>query len=163
GNGKFRDLSKRSGPGLVDPRSSRGLAIGDLFNDGRLEAVINNLSDRPMLLVNVAKNENHWIEFHLAGTVSNRDAIGARVTLHSAKRIWVDEVRSGSSYDSSNDLRIHFGLGQETHLTSLEVRWPSGVTEAFAPPAKIDRIIDLTESAGHVSGSPAKTASPQQH
>ena len=163
GNGKFRDLSKVSGPGLTEPRSSRGLAIGDLFNDGRLEAVINNLSDRPMLLVNVAKNENHWIEFHLMGTTSNRDAIGARVILHSAKRIWVDEVRSGSSYDSSNDLRIHFGLGQETHLTSLDVRWPNGETESFDPPAKIDRIIDLTEGTGHASAGPVKAGSPQQH
>src|SRR6185312_17455079 len=101
GNGKFRDLSKRSGPGLVDPRSSRGLAIGDLFNDGRLEAVINNLSDRPMLLVNLAKNQNHWLGVHLTGTSSNRDGIGSRVTLRSAKRVWVDEVRSGSSYNSS--------------------------------------------------------------
>ena len=163
GNGKFRDLSKVSGPGLTEPRSSRGLAIGDLFNDGRLEAVINNLSDRPMVLVNVAKNENHWIEFHLMGTTSNRDAIGARVILHSAKRIWVDEVLSGSSYDSSNDLRIHFGLGQETHLTSLDVRWPNGETESFDPPAKIDRIIDLTEGTGHASAGPVKAGSPQQH
>jgi hypothetical protein len=71
---------KASGPGLADPRSSRGLAIADLFNDGRLEAVINNLSDRPMLLVNLARNPNHWLGLRLIGTLSNRDAIGARVT-----------------------------------------------------------------------------------
>ncbi len=78
GNGKFRDISRASGPGLADPRSSRGLAIADLFNDGRLEAVINNLSDVPMLLVNLAKNQNHWLGLRLIGTSSNRDAIGAR-------------------------------------------------------------------------------------
>jgi len=154
GNGKFRDLSKTSGPGLTDPRSSRGLATSDLFNDGRIEAVINNLSDRPILLVNVAKNQNHWIGLHLIGTTSNRDAIGARVAMRSAKRLWVDEVRSGSSYNSSNDLRLHFGLGAETHLTSIEVRWPNGETESFAPPAQVDRIIDLTEGKGHPTPTP---------
>jgi hypothetical protein len=148
GNGKFRDLSKVSGPGLVDPRSSRGLAIGDLFNDGRLEAVINNLSDRPMLLVNLASNQNHWLGVHLIGTSSNRDGIGARVTLRSAKRVWVDEVRSGSSYNSSSDLRLHFGLGTETHLTQIDVRWPNGKTEIFVPPPTVDHIIELTEENG---------------
>lgn len=148
GNGKFRDLSKRSGRGLVDPRSSRGLAIGDLFNDGRLEAVINNLSDRPMLLVNLANNQNHWLGVHLIGTSSNRDGIGARVTLRSAKRVWVDEVRSGSSYNSSSDLRLHFGLGTETHLTQIDVRWPNGKIEIFVPPPTVDHIIELTEKNG---------------
>ena len=151
GNGKFYDISKDSGPGLADPRSSRGLAIADLFNDGRIEAVINNLSDRPMLLVNFARNSNHWLGVHLVGTSSNRDAIGARVTLRSTKRLWVDEVRSGSSYNSSSDLRLHFGLGGETRLTSLQVRWPNGKSEVFDPPAKVDRILDLTEGSGRTA------------
>ncbi len=90
GNGKFRDISKASGPGLNTPASGRGLALADLWNDGRLEAVVNNLSDLPMLLVNVAKNQNHWLGVHLVGTRSNRDAIGARVTLRAGKRIWVE-------------------------------------------------------------------------
>ncbi|HEX5236589.1 MAG TPA: CRTAC1 family protein [Silvibacterium sp.] len=148
GNGKFRDISKTSGPALIEPRSSRGLATADLFNDGRVDAIINNLSDYPMLLVNVAKNQNHWLGLHLHGTVSNRDAIGARVIFHGTKRLWVDEVRSGSSYSSSNDLRLHFGLGMETHLKNIEVRWPNGETESFPPPASVDRIIDLTEGKG---------------
>src|SRR5207302_5327975 len=107
------------GPGLTEPHSSRGLAIADLFNDGRIEAVINNLSDRPMLLVNLAKNPNHWLGLHLVGTSSNRDAIGARVTVQGTKRLWVDEVRSGSSYSSSNDLRLHFGPGTENQLKNI--------------------------------------------
>jgi hypothetical protein len=148
GNGKFRDMSKNSGPGLADPRSGRGLAIGDLFNDGRIEAVVNNLSDRPMLLVNFSRNSNHWLGLHLTGTSSNRDAIGARVTLRSAKRLWVDEVRSGSSYNSSSDLRLHFGLGAETRLTEIRVRWPNGESENFAPPPAVDRILELTEGRG---------------
>ncbi len=152
---KFEDLSKISGPGLMEPQSSRGLAIADLWNDGRLEAVVNNLSDKPMLLVNVARSANHWLGLKLVGTRSNRDAIGARVTLHSAKRVWVDEVRSGSSYNSSNDLRLHFGLGAETALTQMTVRWPSGVAEQFDVPTMVDRILDITEGRGH---APAVTA-----
>ncbi len=149
GSVKFKDLSKTSGPALAEPRSSRGLAVADLFNDGRIEAIVNNLSDDPMLLVNLAKNQNHWLGLHLIGTASNRNAIGARVTLHSATRRWVDEVRSGSSYNSSSDLRLHFGLGSETQLKDIEVRWSTGHTELFDPPATPDRIIDVTEGNGH--------------
>jgi enediyne biosynthesis protein E4 len=145
---KFKDLSKTSGPGLTEPLSGRGLAIADLFNDGRLEAVVNNLSDRPTLLVNVAKNQNHWLGLRLIGTTSNRDAIGAHVTLTGTKRRWVDEVRSGSSYNSSNDLRLHFGLGSETTLTGIEVRWPNGAFEQFDPPATVDCHLDLSEGHG---------------
>ena len=145
GNGKFEDLSKSSGPGLGEPRSGRGLAIGDLFNDGRLEAVINNLSDRPMLLVNIAGNQNHWLGLHLIGTLSNRDAIGARVTLRGSKRAWVDEVRSGSSFSSSNDLRLHFGLGAAPGISAIEIQWPNGQKESFPAPANLDQLLDLTE------------------
>jgi enediyne biosynthesis protein E4 len=147
GNGHFKDVSKSSGPGLTEPFPGRGLATADLFNDGRLEAIVNNLSDRPMLLVNEAKNANHWIGVRLAGTLSNRSGIGARVTLRGSKRIWVDEVRSGSSYNSSSDLRLHFGLGSETALTNIEVRWPNGNREQFIP-AGVDRILDLVEGKG---------------
>ena len=150
GNGKFKDLSKVSGPGLTVPGTGRGLAIGDLFNDGRLEAVVNNLSDKPMLLVNLAANQNHWVGLHLVGNAktSNRDAIGARVTLTGPKRLWVDEVRSGSSYNSSNDLRLHFGLGSETRLTTIEIRWPDGSSEQFVAPPSVDKMIDVYEGKG---------------
>ncbi len=147
GKGKFRDLSKVSGPGLTEPLSGRGLAIADLWNDGRLEAVVNNLSDRPMLLVNEAKNTNHWLGLKLVGTHSNRSAIGARVVVHGSKRNWVDEVRSGSSYNSSSDLRLHFGLGTETQLTSIDVRWPNGEREQFRA-GKIDSFMELMEGKG---------------
>ena len=148
GNGKFHDLSKTSGPGLTEPQSGRGLAIADLFNDGRLEAIVNNVSDRPMLLVNTAKNQNHWLGLQLIGTASNRDGIGARVTLIGAQRKWVDEVRSGSSYNSSSDLRLHFGLGNVTNLNVIEIRWPNGKAERFSAPAKLDQIVALTEGKG---------------
>ena len=148
GNGKFTDVSKTSGPGLLEPLSGRGLAIADLWNDGRIEAVVNNLSDRPMLLVNEAATTNHWLGLHMVGTQSNRDAIGARVVLHGEKRVWVDEVRSGSSYNSSSSLALHFGLGQQSHLKSIEVRWPTGITEYFDIEAAMDTYITITEGKG---------------
>ena len=147
-NGKFVDISKTSGPGLTGPSSGRGLAIADLWNDGRLEAVVNNLSDLPNLLVNEAQNHNHWLGIHLIGTKSNRDAIGARVILHAETRNFIDEVRSGGSYNSSNDLRLHFGLGPITTLKNIEVRWPNGQTERFDTPP-LDQITTVTEGQGH--------------
>ena len=152
GNGKFKDLSNSSGPGLTEPMSGRGLAIADLFNDGRIDAVVNNLSDRPSLLVNEAKNANHWIGIRLVGTNSNRSAIGARVTVRAANRRWVDEVRSGSSYSSSNDLRLHFGLGTLTAVQGIEVRWPNGAREQFMADG-VDRILELVEGKGQQSGT----------
>jgi enediyne biosynthesis protein E4 len=151
GNGKFADIGRDSGPGITTPQSSRGMATADLWNDGRIEVVINNVSDTPMLLVNhAAANGNHWVGLKLVGTVSNRDAIGARVTLHGTSRgkprIWVDEVRSGSSYDSSSDLRLHFGLGAEAKLQTVDIRWPNGVKEIFPAPS-IDTITTVREGS----------------
>ncbi len=150
-NGRFRDVSRSSGPGLSEPLSGRGLAIADLWNDGRMEAVVNNLSDRPMLLVNQAANSNHWLGLQLVGTKSNRSALSAHVTLHGTAagkpRVWVDELRSGSSYNSSNDLRLHFGLGSQPELTSLVVRWPNGLYEQFLIP-ELDHYTTLTEGQG---------------
>jgi hypothetical protein len=147
GNGKFKDVSKSSGPGLTTPYSGRGLAIADLWNDGRLEMVVNNLSDVPLLLVNEAKNENHWLGLKLTGTISNRSAIGSHVTVHGTKRDWVDEVRSGSSYSSSSDLRLHVGLGVETKIKRIDVRWPEGESEEFSCEA-VDRFVELVEGKG---------------
>jgi hypothetical protein len=147
GQGKFKDFSITSGPGLQTPQSGRGLAIADLWNDGRLSAIVNNLSDLPMLLVNEAKNENHWLGVRLVGTRSNASGIGAKITVIGSKRHWVDEVRSGSSYNSSSDLRAHFGLGLEQSIHTIEVRWVGGGTERFSIDG-IDRILTLTEGKG---------------
>jgi hypothetical protein len=147
GNGRFKDISAGSGPGLQTPQSGRGLAVADLWNDGRMSAVVNNLSDLPMLLVNEAKNENHWLGIRLIGTMSNASGIGARVTVHGRRRTWVDEVRSGSSYNSSSDLRLHFGLGAEDTIASVEVRWPNGGSEVFAV-AVVNQIVTLVEGKG---------------
>ena len=158
GNATFTDISADAGPGITTVNSSRGLAIGDLWNDGRLSAVISNMNAPPSLLVNDLRTANHWIAFHLIGAPtlttpetgakrSSRDAIGARITMKAGTRLFVDEVRSGSSYDSNNDMRVHFGLGSATKLDSVQVRWPSGLLEQFDNFA-VDSIHTLEEGAG---------------
>ncbi len=148
GNGKFRDISKEAGPGCSEPASSRGLATADFWNDGRESAVVNNIDSRPMLMVNRAANKNHWLGVVVQGTRSNRDGIGAEVKVKAGEHSWVQEVRSGSSYLSSSDLRPHFGLGASEAVDSIEVRWPSGVRENFPAVPKVDRFVTVTEGSG---------------
>jgi enediyne biosynthesis protein E4 len=147
GNGTFTDISDSAGAGITTPASSRGLAVGDLWNDGRMSAVISNMNTRPSLLENQIKYANHWIAFKTIGTTSNRDGIGARITVKAGKRLLVDEVRSGSSYVSNSDMRVHFGLGKETKLDSVEIRWPSGLTERFEN-LSVDKINEVKEGSG---------------
>jgi len=151
GNGKFKDLSQQCGPGCTTPAASRGLAIGDLWNDGRISAVVNNMSGQPMLLVNQADNQNHWLGVITRGTRSNRDAIGAKVTVLAGSHKFVQEVRSGSSYISNNDLRLHFGLGSSPWVDRIQVRWPNGQIEIF-PGTSADCFITLTEGRGETPG-----------
>ena len=158
GNGTFTDVSAASGPGITTPLSSRGLAVGDLWNTGQQSVVINNMHARPSLLVNTLPSRNHWAEFKTVGTKSNRDGIGAQVTVRVGNRLLVDEVRSGSSYISQNDLRVHFGLGSAAQLDSVEVRWPSGLTERFEK-LPVDTIQTLKEGTGKEIS--AKKNSPQ--
>lgn len=147
GNGKFKDISKDAGPGCTEPAPSRGLAIADLWNEGRISAVINNIDEKPMLLVNLAVNKNHWLGVVTQGRRSNRDGIGAQVTVVAGGRKWLQEVRSGSSYISSSDLRLHFGLGPVTAIDHIEVLWPSGTAENFTVDG-VDRFITLIEGSG---------------
>jgi hypothetical protein len=156
GNGTFTDMSASAGPGITTAASSRGLAIGDLWNTGQLSAVISNMNGPPSLLVNDVRPPNHWITFHLIGTSfaipsnrfrTSRDAVGARITMKAGSRIFVDEVRSGSSYDSNSDMRVHFGLGSLARFESLEIRWPSGLVERFDGLA-VDQIHTVKEGSG---------------
>ncbi len=147
GDGTFSDVSASAGSGITMAASSRGLAIGDLWNDGRMSAVISNMNAAPSLLVNQIRNSNHWIAIRAVGTRSNRDGIGARIRVKTPTRVLVDEVRSGSSYDSNSDMRVHFGLGKATKIEWVEIRWPSGLLEKFANlPA--DEIQSLKEGTG---------------
>lgn len=159
GNSTFTDISSQAGAALTTPSSSRGLAIGDLWNNGQLSAAISNMNAKNSLLVNQVKYPNHWIAFKTIGTTSNRDGIGARITVRAGKRLLVDEVRSGSSYDSNNDMRVHFGLGAATRVDAVEIRWPTGKTERFDNLA-IDKINEVKEGAGvAVKNDPPKADS----
>ena len=147
GNGTFADISASAGPGITGKASSRGLAIGDLWNDGRISAVVSNMNAAPSLLVNQVRSPNHWIAIRTVGTKSNRDGIGARISVTAGKRTLVDEVRSGSSYNSSSDMRVHFGLGSTAKVDSVQIRWPSGLQEHFDG-VPIDSIQTLKEGSG---------------
>jgi hypothetical protein len=129
------------------------LAIADFWNDGRVSAVVNNMGGQPMLLVNQARNSNHWLGVITRGTKSNRDGIGAKVTVVAGDHKFVQEVRSGSSYISNNDMRLHFGLGSSSDVNRIEVRWPNGKDEIF-PGGKADRFITLTEGSGQKPATP---------
>ena len=155
GNGKFTDVSAMAGPGFRAVSSARGLAVGDLWNDGRISVLINNVYARPSLLVNSTHYQNHWVAFKTVGTRSNRDGIGAKITVKTGKRVFVDEVRSGSSYISQNDLRVHFGLGSATKMDGVEIRWPSGLVERFEN-LPVDAIHTLKEGAGVAVSAAAK-------
>jgi hypothetical protein len=147
GGGKFKDISVDAGPGCSEPAASRGLATADFFNDGRISAVINNTGDKPLLLVNYAANKNHWLGVVTRGTRSNRDGIGAQVTVFAEKKRLVQEVRSGSSYLSSSDLRLHFGLGSTSKIDRIDVVWPSGRAEIFTG-GEVDRYFIVEEGKG---------------
>ncbi len=147
GNGTFTDISAHAGPGITAVSSARGLAVGDLWNDGRMSAVISNMNAPPMLLVNDVHNGNHWIALHTIGSKSNRDGIGAKITVKAGTRTFVDEVRSGSSYISNNDMRVHFGLGATTKIDWVQVRWPSGLVERFEN-LPVDASYILKEGSG---------------
>jgi len=146
-NGTLEEVSKLAGVADMPLKSRRGAAFGDIFNNGNIDIVVLNVGEPPSLLLNTNKSANHRVLFHLAGTKSNRAAIGARVTVHAGGMTQFDEVRSGGSYLSQNDVRMHFGLGSATKIDLLEVRWPTGKTETFKDVAA-DKIYAITEDQG---------------
>jgi len=154
-NGTFRDLSSRAGPGISDRRVSRGAAFGDVDNDGGLEIVINNMNDTPSLLRNLGEKKN-WILLRLVGTKSNRNGVGARVVVSAESRKQVDEVRSGGSYLSQNDFRLHFGIGDASKVDRIEVSWPSG-REEFFQDVTANRTVILEEGKGTRMEGPGTT------
>jgi enediyne biosynthesis protein E4 len=147
GAGKFVDISNEAGSGITTPHSSRGVAVGDLWNDGRISAVVSNMNALPSLLVNQVRSPNHWIGIRTVGTKSNRDGIGARITVKAGTRTLVDEVRSGASYASNNDRRVHFGLAATATVEWVQIRWPSGLVERYEKLAA-DLIHTLKEGDG---------------
>jgi hypothetical protein len=143
-DGKFQNISKQVGSAIQEPQVSRGVAMGDLFNNGKLDLVIENLEGAPMILAPQGGPTNHWISLQLEGTKSNRLALNARVTTTAGDLVQTKEVLSGGSYLSQNDLRIHFGLGSHDRVDKMEVLWPNGARQAFTN-VTADRFYQLTE------------------
>ena len=149
GQGTFENVSDQLGPDFQLPRVSRGAAVGDFDNDGDQDILVSNNGQPPQLLRNDGGNAKHWLEVLLIGTVSNRDAVGARVRIHAGNRLRQDEKKGGMSYQSAQDPRLHFGLGDCTKVDSVEVHWPSGAVSKLAD-IKSDQIIAIKEGEGLV-------------
>ena len=142
--GRFRDVSAQSGPVFKVDRVGRGLAVADFDNDGNLDVVIANLGRAPALLRNQGLTHNNWITIKAKGTRSNASGLGARVTVETAGGIQVKEINNAASYLSSNDIRLHFGLGKAGIVRRLEVVWPSGTRQTLTDVA-VNQILAVEE------------------
>jgi len=154
-DGTFEEVAAAAGLNDVPLAARRGVAFGDVNNDGCVDILILNVGEPPSLLLNHCKNGNHRVLFKLTGTASNKLAIGARVTVHTDKLAQMSEVRSGGSYLSQNDLRLHFGLGAAEKMSSVDIRWPNGKIETLRD-VPADFIYNVIEG----SGIQGKTALP---
>ena len=159
-DGTFCDASALAGPALQERRVSRGLAVGDLFNDGNVDVVVGDLDGSPMILKNHGVPSRHWVSFDLAGTKSNRMAIGARVQVVAGGMTQTDEVHSGGSYLSQNDTRLHFGLGSAKKIDRVEIRWPSGAVETLDG-LDANQFYSVLEGSGVVPGNRVRPAVPK--
>jgi hypothetical protein len=146
--GTFVEVSSEAGEVFAEPWVGRGMAIGDLDNDGRLDAVVST-NDGPLhILRNETTSSNHWLLLNLVGHKSNRDAIGAEVKLVTRFGSQLQTVSTAGSYLSSSDKRVHFGLGPATSAESIEIRWPSGIRQTLkGVPA--GQILRIEESSAH--------------
>ena len=152
GSGHFEDVSMYGGPGITETAPNRGCAFGDFDNDGDIDVVTNCTNATPQLLRCDSHTGNNWVKIKCVGTKSNRSAIGARLrcvikTPNGKTHQQIDEVRSGGSYYSQNDLRIHFGVGKADKVDLLEIRWPNGQTETFKD-LQVNRLFRIEEGKG---------------
>jgi enediyne biosynthesis protein E4 len=146
GNGRFEELIEEAGSGVAAAHTSRGCAFGDFDNDGDVDVLVMNMNEPPSLLRNDVSGGGHWLKVLLVGTTSNRSAIGARVTARYGDKSQAQEVQAQSSFYSTNDRRLHFGLGTATSA-ELVIRWPSGATEKLAS-VEADQLVVVREGAG---------------
>jgi enediyne biosynthesis protein E4 len=156
-DGTFTEVGAQLGASLEEERVGRGVAFGDIDNDGDVDIVINNLDGAPQLLRNDGGNANNSVLIKMIGVKSNRDGIGARVKIVSGDLTQIDEVRSGGSYISHNDLRLHFGFEKRTRIDLIEVRWPSGVVDKISD-TSVNEILTVKEGQGLVEKKDFKTA-----
>jgi hypothetical protein len=161
GNGTFCDASTQAGPALQEKRVSRGVAIGDLFNDGNVDVVVEDLDGPPMVLRNKGLPGRHWVSFELAGTKTNRLAINARIKITAGGMTQTSQVLSGASYLSQNDLRQHFGLGPATKIDSVEIDWPSGTVDEITN-LESDKFYSVLEGKGIVLREQIAPGKPKQ-
>ena len=142
--GKFRDVSLEAGPAIIEKHSSRGVAFADINNDGSLEIAVNNQGEPPSLLQQSQAPTGHWVTLKLVGSRSNRSAIGARVFVSAVGHRQMQEVRSGGSYLSQSDLRLHFGLGSASVIDRIDILWPSGQKQALVNQS-CSQVLTITE------------------
>ena len=156
-DGTFRNITAQTGSAVSIPQVSRGLAVGDLFNRGSLNIVVENLTGTPMILQAKSNPAHHWVSFDLEGNPANRLALNARVRITTGESQQLGEVRSGGSYLSQSDLRLHFGLGSAQRIDKVEVTWPNGSTQTFAG-VVADRFYHLTEGGVLTAGKESSQA-----
>lgn len=149
GDGKFTDVSESAGDGLKVVKSSRGAAFGDIDNDGDMDIIINNNNDYATVLRNEGGNSGNFLTIRLTGTKSNRDGVGTKVTVFAGSLMIMKEVRSGSSYLSQNDIRLHFGLSKQEKADRVIIQWPSGVTQTFKD-IQAGQFISITEGKDEI-------------
>jgi hypothetical protein len=146
GNLTFEDLSAKAGTGFAVPLPHRGAAFGDLNNDGKIDIVVAVMNAAPQILMNRSENKNHWIILSLVGTKSNRDGLGTKVKITTARGSQYNEATTAVGYNSSSDKRVHFGLGDSTVIDKIELAWPSGIKQVLTN-IKADQILTVTEAA----------------